>query len=108
MFKKKSTSRIVVAMLLGALLIGQPYLLGQALAGGATPAFQLDFTAAAPLTYNHDMGGGAYDNRDVGRDQDIVESLEGGDFSCGDFVTFLTRIKFDGGVIGAHILDITY
>lgn len=108
MFKKYTTSRTLIALLLGAVLVGQPLLLGKAFAGGATPAFQLDFTAAAPLTYNHDTGGGAFDNRDVGRNKDIVESLEGGDFTCGDLVTYLTQITVDAGVIGAHTLDITY
>ena len=44
--------------------------------------FSTDFTAAAPLTYDHTTGGGAYNERDVGRDKDIVESLEGGDFEA--------------------------
>jgi hypothetical protein len=108
MFKKYTTSRTLIALLLGAVLVGQPLLLGKAFAGGATPAFQLDFTAAAPLTYNHDTGGGAFDNRDVGRNKDIVESLEGGDFTCGDLVTYLTQITVDAGVVGNHTLDITY
>jgi hypothetical protein len=32
-----------------------------------------------------------------GRDKDIVESLEGGDFACGDLVTFLTQITVGSG-----------
>jgi len=55
----------------------------------------VDFTAAAPLTYNHTTGGGAYDDRTVGKNNDIVESLEGGDFACGDLVTFLTAIRME-------------
>ncbi|HEU5324463.1 MAG TPA: hypothetical protein VFV59_01115 [Candidatus Limnocylindria bacterium] len=56
----------------------------------------LDFVASAPHTYDHSTGGGAFDDRTVGVDDDIVESLEGGDFACGDTVTFLTEISLDG------------
>jgi hypothetical protein len=59
--------------------------------------FSLDFTAAAPLTYDHSTGGGSYNDRTVGRAEDIVESLEGGDFACGDIVTFLTQVRVDAG-----------
>jgi len=59
--------------------------------------FSLDFTAAAPLTYDHSTGGGAYNDRTVGKADDIVESLQGGDFTCGDKVTFLTEISVAAG-----------
>ena len=50
---------------------------GAATVGAAAAVdISLDFTAAAPLTYDHSTGGGAYDNRTVGRAKDIVESLE--------------------------------
>lgn len=61
----------------------------------ASGDYHLDFTAAAPFTYNHATGGGAYNDRTVGVDKDIVESLEGADFACGDIVTYLTRISRD-------------
>ena len=64
--------------------------------------FSLDFTAAAPLTYSHATGGGAYNDRTVGRDQDIVESLEGGDFACNDTVTFLTQIRVGATAVGSQ------
>src|SRR5262249_39938708 len=108
MTKKRLMSQTMLAVMLSMTLVGQPLLAGKAVAGPTKPAFQLDFTAAAPLTYNHDTGGGAYDNRIVGRNKDIVESLEGGDFTCGDLVTYLTQITVDAGVVGAHTLDITY
>ncbi|MCL1051000.1 hypothetical protein L2755_15390 [Shewanella abyssi] len=57
--------------------------------------FSLDFTASAPLSYDHNTGGGAYNDRTVGRDKDIVESLEGGDYACGDTVSFLTLVSVD-------------
>lgn len=55
--------------------------------------FSLDFVAAAPNSYNHATGGGAYDDRTVGASNDIVESLQGGDFTCGDTVTYLLHIS---------------
>jgi hypothetical protein len=55
--------------------------------------FSLDFVAAAPYSYDHFTGGGAYDDRTIGTTTgDVVESLEGGDFKCGDVVTFLTAV----------------
>lgn len=58
----------------------------------ASGDFALDFAAAAPYSYNHLTGGGAYDDGTIGSHADVVESLEGGDFRCGDIVTYLTRI----------------
>jgi hypothetical protein len=77
-----------------------------AFAGGGD--FSLDFTAAAPLSYDHLTGGGTYDTRQVGRDKDIVESLEGGDFACGDTVSFLTQIRVDAGAIGAQTIRLRF
>lgn len=66
------------------------------------PAFALggdfaavDFAAAAPYTYNHDTGGGAYDDGTIGKTNDVVESLEGGDFACGDIVTYFLAIDVE-------------
>ena len=54
--------------------------------------FSIDFAAAAPQSYDHQTGGGAFDNRTIGVDNDVVESLEGGDFSCGDIVTYFVEV----------------
>jgi hypothetical protein len=70
--------------------------------------FSLDFAAAAPFTYNHLTGGGAYNDGSVGRDKDIVESLEGGDFKCGDIVTFFTQVRVDSGAFGPQNIEINY
>lgn len=83
-------------------------LLGSQSARAAGGDFSLDFTAAAPLTYDHLTGGGTYDTRQVGRDKDIVESLEGGDFACGDTVSFLTQIRVDAGASGAQSIRLRF
>ncbi len=70
--------------------------------------FSLDFVASAPLTYNHQTGGGFYDDRTIGRDKDVVESLEGGDFSCGDYVTYLTKITVSATAIGSQTIELDY
>jgi hypothetical protein len=84
-----------------ALCMAAVFTMGQtgAASGGD---FSMDFTAAAPFSYNHDTGGGAYNDRTVGKLEDIVESLEGGDFSCGDTVTFLTQIRVAAGAVGTQ------
>jgi len=67
----------------------------------------LDFIASEPSTYDHETGGGAYDDRTIGTD--VVESLEGGDFKVGDTVTFLMYIKHDAGATGgAKTLELTH
>ena len=86
----------------GGPLLGIP----SALAAGGD--FSLDFVAAAPLTYNHATGGGSYNQRVVGRDKDIVESLEGGDFACGDTVTFLTQIRVNAGAVGTQTIRLNF
>src|SRR5262245_35447311 len=98
--------RPLLSTAVGLLLAGQFAICQNALAAGGD--FSMDFTAAAPLTYNHSTGGGAYNERDVGRDLDIVESLEGGDFSCGDTVTFLTQISVDAGAAGAQSVRLRF
>ncbi len=55
--------------------------------------FSLDFVAADPFSYDHSTGGGAFDDRTIGTD--VVESLEGGDFACGDIVTYLIQVSVD-------------
>ena len=60
------------------------------------------------MTYDHTTGGGAYNERDVGRDKDIVESLEGGDFACFDTVTFLTQISVDAGAQGSQTIQLLF
>src|SRR5512138_3664778 len=50
----------------------------------------IDYAAAAPFTYNHLTGVGGQYNQ--GGTNDVVESLEGGDFNCGDIVVFFDAI----------------
>jgi len=92
----------LVALAVCAAVLGSQ---GASAAGGD---FSLDFTAAAPLTYNHATGGGTYDLREVGRDEDIVESLEGGDFACLETVTFLTQIRVDAGAVGTQTIRLRF
>lgn len=87
-------NRSSVALALAGQLLWMP----SAFADGGD--FSLDFTAAEPTSYNHATGGGAYNDRTI--NEDVVESLEGGDFACFDTVTFLTQITVDGGAVGAQ------
>jgi len=57
--------------------------------------YSIDWIAANPYSYNHLTGGGAYDDRTIGLEADVVESLQGGDFACGDIVTYLAQITID-------------
>ena len=80
---------LLMASLLTALL------LTASAAEAASGDFSIDFIAAAPQSYNHLTGGGAFDDRTIGVDKDVVESLEGGDFSCGDIVTYFAEVTVD-------------
>ena len=80
---------LLMASLLTALLLIAPA------AEAESGDFSIDFIAAAPQSYNHQTGGGAFDDRTIGVDKDVVESLEGGDFSCGDIVTYFAEVTVD-------------
>ncbi|MEA1908894.1 MAG: hypothetical protein U9N43_07695, partial [Euryarchaeota archaeon] len=80
---------LLMLSVLVALLVTTPGVLA---AGGD---FSIDFAAAAPESYNHATGGGAFDDGTIGVNKDVVESLEGGDFSCGDIVTFFAEVTVD-------------
>ncbi len=71
--------------------------------------FSLDFIAAGPFTYNHDTGvGGEYADRTISKTDGVVESLEGGDFECGDKVVYFTQITVDAGASGAQDIELDY
>jgi len=61
-----------------------------------------DFTAAAPFTYNHDTGGGAYNDGTIGDSNDITEQLGGSPFSCGDVVTFLSQVEVSDSPVDSN------
>jgi hypothetical protein len=86
---KRSVLALAIA---GAIVLAQPQ---TASANGGD--FSLNFVAAAPFTYDHATGGGAFDNRTIGKANDVVESLEGGDFACGDLVTHFVKITVAAG-----------
>jgi len=65
--------------------------------------FSLDFAAAGPSTYVHD---GSMSTQPFFADK--VESLEGGDFKCGDVVTYFTEINVDGNASGTQTIQLDY
>jgi hypothetical protein len=65
--------------------------------------FSLDFAAAGPSTYTHD---GNLNPQPFFADK--VESLEGGDFKCGDVVTYFTKITVDGSASGTQTIQLDY
>ena len=73
----------------------------------------LDFVAAGPFTYNHATGLGTYptfgyNDRTIDKDDGVVESLESGDFQCGDLVTFFTQVSVDDGAAGSGTVVLNY
>ena len=56
-----------------------------------TSGIDIDFAASYYLSYDHNVGGGAWDSRTVNKD--IENSLEGSEFKCNDYVSFLTKIS---------------
>src|SRR5205085_12286708 len=90
----------VLAMLLLGLQFG---FAGAARAGGAGTS--ADFSAARPGTYDQTTGtGGQYVD---GGNTHVVEQLEGGDFSCGNIVEFLTAVSVAGDVSNETV-DLSY
>src|SRR5205085_302312 len=89
----------VLAMLLLGLQFG---FAGAARAGGAGTS--ADFSAARPGTYDQTTGtGGQYVD---GGNTHVVEQLEGGDFSCGNIVEFLTALSLSSG--SNQTIDLSY
>ena len=84
--RKLGVPLALLLSVLVALLVTTPGVLA------ASGDFSIDFVAAAPESYNHLTGGGAFDDGTIGVGKDVVESLEGGDFSCGDIVTYLAEV----------------
>ena len=73
----------------------------------------LDYVAAGPFTYDHATGLGThpqfgYDNRTISKSNGVVESLEAGDFECGDWVTFFTQIVVDNGAGSSGTIELDY
>ncbi|MGH2721009.1 MAG: hypothetical protein ACRDJO_05340, partial [Actinomycetota bacterium] len=79
---------IVALLLLVGIMPFQP-----ALADGGD--FSIDFAAARPGTYDQAAGtGGQYGD---GSNTFVVESLEGGDFTCGDRIVYFAAVTVDAG-----------
>ncbi len=55
--------------------------------------YTIDWVAAAPASYNHATGGGAYDDRTLR--SDVANALVGNNFTCGDTVSFFAQITID-------------
>src|SRR5918996_4517515 len=69
--------------------------------------FSLDFVAAGPFTYDHITGvGGEYGDRTISKTDGVVESLEGGDFACGDKVVFFVRVAVEDGASSGGDIEI--
>ena len=54
--------------------------------------FSIDWAASQPASYSHVTGGGVYA---TGSNATTVESLNAGDFACGDIVSYLAAITVD-------------
>ncbi|HEV8621743.1 MAG TPA: hypothetical protein VGR33_02490 [Actinomycetota bacterium] len=74
-----------------------------------------DLVAAGPFTYNHTTLAGTgpnlpwYDSRTISGNAGVVESLEGGDFRCGDLVLFFVKVEVTGGSGSRDVaLDISF
>jgi len=89
-----------------AFAIAGPLLLVQGAPAYGGADFGFDFVASEASSYNHATGGGSFNDRTI--NEDVVESLEGDDFECGDIVTFLTQITVDDGVVGDQTVVLTY
>ncbi len=60
----------------------------------------VDWLAAGPYTYNHKTAQPivptfGYNNRTIDKNTGVVESLEGGDYECGDLVVFFSGLFVD-------------
>ena len=72
----------------------------------AQSGWTANLVAAYPASYNHATGGGAFN--DGTSNEDIVESLQGGDFACSDIVTYLLRVEAGSGVDQVIEVDMSF
>ena len=83
------TTMIVLALLMGS----QHNASAAKMLAPSGGDISIDFVAAGPFSYDRTTGiGGQYDGRIIDKNTGVVESLEGGDFNCGDIVVFFDAI----------------
>ena len=71
--------------------------------------FSTDFIAAGPFTYDHDTGvGGEFGDRHISKTDGVVESLEGGDFECGDMVVYFAEITVEADATGEQDIELDF
>ena len=69
--------------------------------------FSTDFIAAGPFTYDHDTGvGGEFGDRHISKTDGVVESLEGGDFECGDKVVYFAEVTVEADAVGEQDIEL--
>ena len=91
-------------LMLGVQLLG----VGSAAAVDFDPTdVSVDLVAAGPFTYDHLTLAGTgpnlprFDSRTISKTTGVVESLEGGDFACGDLVIFYGEVTIDSSASGS-------
>ncbi len=67
----------------------------------------VDLVAAGPFTYDHLTLVGTdplprFGSRNISKTNGVVESLEGGDFACGDLVIFYGQVVIRAGATGSN------
>ncbi len=63
-----------------------------ALASASTLS-SVDWVAATPDSYDHEVGGGAYNEAVVGESGNVIRGLRGSDFACGDIVSLFAQLQ---------------
>jgi len=109
----RAMSRRRIALIVAPVLVGaMSAIVPLAPAHAASGDFSLNLVAAAPYSYDHLHGGGAFDDATKGKHADVVESLEAVDFTCGDIVTYLTEVAVDdtaqAGTDGPQTIEVDY
>ncbi len=70
--------------------------------------FSLNFVGAAPFTYTHSTGGGAFNDGTNNETADIREELEAADYACGDLVSHMVKIDVDPGAVGNQTIQLDF
>ncbi len=102
----KNLMTAVVALLTAAATLFVPWGTPAGADGGDIQS--INFAAEDPEEYDHATGGGAFGSDTDGDGKDTVESLQGGDFACGDLVTFFVELIAQGdGTDDAQTIQMT-
>ena len=93
LFIHTQTQKSIVLLTIGLAIVAYFWIVPHGLAQGRD--IDVTLVAAAPASYDHASGGGAYNDGTKADDADIQADLRGAGLACGDIVSYLALLEVD-------------